>query len=124
MNRTVHNPHNNYYQPDLASSLNEEAVEQGNKKKEMDDTPPWMGKRTKLHFPTDKPNKPEYFVVNSSCYNTCPGNRARPMHIDVYNGLLAIFMRFGDTDEGGTKFKVSIDSCAGLNIVTSKIING
>ena len=115
------NPQNNYYQPDPVLSIKEEAVEDDNKRKEMDNRPSWMGKRTKVHFPTDKPNKPASFVVNAAYYNTCPGNRTRPIPIDIDNGLPVISMRFGNTDEGELNFKVSIDSCAGLNIGNLKV---
>lgn len=43
------------------------------------------------------------------------------MFIDIDNGLPAISMRFGNTDEGEVNFKVSIDSCAGLNIGNLKV---
>ena len=80
-----------------------------------------MDKRSKVQFPTDKATKPASFVVNAACYNTGTGNRARPMPINIDNGLPAISMRFGDTDDGEVAFRVSIDSCAGLNIGNLKV---
>ena len=75
-----------------------------------------MGKRLKVTFPTDTPKKPASFVVNAVCFNTCTKNRSRPMPIAIDNGLPAVALRFGSNDEDETSFKVSIDSCAGLNI--------
>ena len=121
VNNTVHKPWRNYYQPDPAPSLDAAPMEDDNKRKAMDNRPSWMDKRTKVQFPTDKSTKPASFVVNAACYNTCTGTRARPMPIDIDNGLPAVAMRFGDTDEGEVAFRVSIDSCAGLNIGNLKI---
>lgn len=38
------------------------------------------------------------------------------MPITIDNGLPAVALRFGSTDDDEVNFKVSIDSCAGLNI--------
>ena len=75
-----------------------------------------MRKRPKVHFPTDQPHKPASFVINAACYKTVVGKRIRPMPIDIDNGLPALSMRFGSTNENEVNFKVIIDSCAGLNI--------
>ena len=96
---------------------NDTATMEGtNKRKEVNNMPAWMGKRPKVHFPTDQPSKPVSFVINAACLKTGIGTRARPMPIDIDNGLPAVSMRFGGTDDDEVNFKVSIDSCAGLNI--------
>ena len=42
----------------------------------------------------DKPTKPPAFF-SAVCFNTGPSNHARPIPINIDNGLPAIVMRFG-----------------------------
>ena len=67
-------------------------------------------------FQVDKPTKPPAFLFSAVCFNTGPSNRVRPMPINIDNGLPAVAMRFGISDEKEMSFNVHLDSCAGLNI--------
>ena len=64
----------------------------------------------------DKPTKPPAFLFSAVCFNTGPSNRVRPMPINIDNGLPAVAMRFGISDEKEMSFNVHLYSCAGLNI--------
>ena len=83
---------------------------------EMKNMPTWMAKRSKTTFLVDKPTKPPAFLFSAVCFNAAPSNHARPMPININNGLPAVAIRFGVSDEKEMSFYVHIDSCTGLNI--------
>ena len=55
-------------------------------------------------------------MFSAVCFNTGPSNHARPIPINIDNGLPAIAMQFGISEEKEMSFNVHLDSCAGLNI--------
>ena len=67
-------------------------------------------------FQVDKPTKPPAFLFRAVCFNTALSNRSILMLINIDNGLLAVAMRFGISDEKEMNFNVHLDLCAGLNI--------
>ena len=76
-----------------------------------------MAKRSKITtFLVDKPTKSSTFLFSAVCFNTAPSNHARPMPINIDNGLPAVAMRFIISDEKEMSLNVHLDSCAGLNI--------
>ena len=80
-----------------------------------------MTKKRKVIFPTDKYDRPPVMVISAVCFNTTPGGRARPMLITIDTGLPVIAVWFGTSDDTEMIFKVSLDSCAGLNIGNLKM---
>ena len=59
-----------------------------------------MAKRSKTTtFQMNKPTKPPVFLFSHVCFNTVPSNRARPIPINIDNGLPIFAMRFGISDE-------------------------
>ena len=78
--------------------------------------PSWMAKRNKTTLLVDKPTKLPAYLFSDVCFNAFPSNHARPMPINIDNGLPAVAMRFGVSDEKEMSFNVHIDSCARLNI--------
>ena len=85
---------------------------------EVNNMPTWMVKRSKKKtaFQVDKPTKPPAFLFSAVCFNSGSSNRVRPIPINIDNGLPAVAMRFGISDEKEMNFNVHLDSCAGLNI--------
>ena len=62
--------------------------------------PDCMTKRSKpTTFQVDKPTKPPTFLISAVCFYTSPSNRARPMPMNIDNGLPAVAMQFGISDE-------------------------
>ena len=85
--------------------------------RKVNNMPAWMVKCNKTTtFQMDKPTKPPAFLFSAVCFNTAPSNRARPMPINIDNGLPAVAMRFIISDEKEMSLNVHLDSCAGLNI--------
>ena len=86
------------------------------RQRDVDNTPSWIQKRKRVRFPTNKSGEPSVMVISAACFNITPGGRAKPMPIMIDNGLPAIAIRFGPDKDKEISFKVSLDSCAGLNI--------
>ena len=55
-------------------------------------------------------------MFSAVCFNTGPSNHARPIPINIDNGVPAIAVRFGISEQKEMIFNVHLDSCAGLNI--------
>jgi len=95
--------------------------EERTRQRNMDNRPSWMTKKRKATFPTEKSDRPLVMVISAVCFNTTPGGRANPMPITIDNNLPVIALRFGTIDCTEMSFKVSLDSCADLNIGNLKI---
>ena len=103
---------------DITVPLPPRAREGGHQKleQEVNNMPTWMTKRGKTTLLVDKLTKPPAFLFSDISYIVSQSNHARPIPVNIDNGLPDVAMRFNVSDEKETSFNVHTDSCAGLNI--------